>query len=69
MEKILKDYANNEFKEFIIRKPYQIQEFAQTAKPRYYYFHKSHGHNSNEYVHLKKIIEEQIKKGIIIRYT
>lgn len=53
----------------MITKPLLVKEFAWIDKVMYCRFHKSHNHNTNEYVHFKDTIDDLIKKGILTQYT
>lgn len=61
-ENILKDCDNINSKKVGIRNHYPIKESARTDKTWFCHLHKSHGHNMDEYVHLKDTIDELINK-------
>lgn len=47
-ERILMKCVNTEFKETKIRNSYMVKESFQTNSPKYFCFHKIHGHNMND---------------------
>lgn len=62
-EKISQDCANTEFKKGEIQPPYLIRETYLTDKSKYYCFHKSHDHITDDYTQMKDAIETLINKG------
>lgn len=48
---------------------YPVKESAHTSEWKYFYFHKSHDHNTKNCIHLKEVIEGLIKKGQLSQYT
>lgn len=40
-----------------------VIESSRIVKSKYFHFHKSCSHKTNECVHMKDVIEELIKKG------
>lgn len=67
-EKILKE-CKHWFKEDDIINPYPIKESSRTNKSKYFHFHKSHGHNTNNCIHLKDSIKELINKEWLTEHT
>lgn len=68
-KRILTECANAEFKEVGIGNPYLAREYSQIDILKYCCFHKIHGHNTNDYIQLKVVIETLIKKGRLFEYT
>ncbi|XP_058724210.1 uncharacterized protein LOC131595762 [Vicia villosa] len=68
-EKILSDCQNAEFKKSNIRPPKSNPTRPGTDKSKYCKYHKSHGHMTDECVHLKDAIETLIKEGHLAKYT
>lgn len=64
----MEECINIEFKEVGIRNLYLDKESTITDKRRFCHFHKSHGHNTDECLHLKDTLEELIKNGSLTRY-
>lgn len=56
-------YANTKFKEAGIKNPYLVREFEPTYKSKYYCFHKSHSHKTNDDILSKDAIQGIINKG------
>lgn len=54
---------NMEFKEVETMNSYLVRESSQKNKSKYCRFHKSHDHNTNDYIQLNDLIEGLIKKG------
>lgn len=40
-----------------------VKEHTQTDKSKYCHFHKSHNHNTNDFIQVKNMIEGLFKKG------
>ncbi|XP_058767421.1 uncharacterized protein LOC131641111 [Vicia villosa] len=68
-EKILAECKSTEFKKSNIRPPKSNPTRSGTDKSKYCKYHKSHGHLTEECVHLKDAIETLIKEGHLSRYT
>src|SRR3954468_9839273 len=68
-EKILNDCQNAEFKKSNIRPPKSNPTRPGTDKSKYCKYHKSHGHLTDQCIHLKDAIETLIKEGHLVRYT
>lgn len=52
-----------------IKNPYFVRECARTNKSKYYCFHKSHDHNTNDWIKLNDAIEVLIKMRRLSEYT
>lgn len=68
-ENISQDYANTEFRKGGIQPPYLIRETYLTGKSKYYCFHKSHDHITDEYTKLKDAIETLINRGWLAKHV
>ena len=68
-EKILTECANSEFKQANVRFPKQLPTRSNTDKTKYCRFHKSHGHNTDDCIHLKDAIEILIRDGHLKQFT
>ncbi|XP_058754185.1 uncharacterized protein LOC131627358 [Vicia villosa] len=68
-EKILAECKSTEFKNFTIRPPKSNPTRPGTDKSKYCKYHKSHGHLTDECIHLKDAIETLIKEGRLSKYT
>lgn len=42
---------------------YQVSESSQTDKSKYCHFHKSHDHNTNDFIQLKDVIEGMTREA------
>ncbi|XP_058784380.1 uncharacterized protein LOC131659170 [Vicia villosa] len=62
-EKILAECKSTDFKNSSIRQPKSNPARPGTDKSKYYKYHKSHGHLTEECIHLKDAIETLIKEG------
>lgn len=54
--------VNINFKEVGMINPCLVKELDKEDKTKFCYFHKSHGHNIDEFVYLNDLIDELIKK-------
>lgn len=61
-EKIYQECTNTEIQKVGIRPPHTVNESGRIDKSNYFHFHKRHGHNTNDYIQLKDMIEVLIKK-------
>ncbi|MCI12178.1 hypothetical protein A2U01_0033281, partial [Trifolium medium] len=68
-ETILQECANVEFAEVGVRPPREIRENPRTDTTKFYKFHCSAGHDTEDCIHLKDVIEDLIKIGKLSRYT
>ncbi|XP_058726232.1 uncharacterized protein LOC131597555 [Vicia villosa] len=68
-EKILAECKNNDFKNSNVRPPKSNPTRPGTDKSKYCKYHKSHGHLTDECIHLKDSIETLIKEGRLSKYT
>ncbi|XP_058734285.1 uncharacterized protein LOC131606015 [Vicia villosa] len=68
-ERILAECQNTDFKKSNIRPPKSNPARPGTDKSKYCKYHKSHGHLTEECIHLKDAIETLIKEGRLSRYT
>ncbi|XP_058760264.1 uncharacterized protein LOC131633581 [Vicia villosa] len=68
-EKILAECINAEFRNSNIRPPKPNPSRPGTDKSKYCKYHKSHGHLTDECIHLKDTIETLIKEGHLSKYT
>ncbi|XP_058766513.1 uncharacterized protein LOC131640126 [Vicia villosa] len=68
-EKILAECINAEFRNSNIRPPKPNPSRPGTDKSKYCKYHKSHGHLTDECIHLKDAIETLIKEGHLSKYT
>ncbi|XP_058763967.1 uncharacterized protein LOC131637394 [Vicia villosa] len=68
-EKILAECKSTEFKNSNIRPPKSNPTRPGTDKSKYCKYHKSHGHLTEECIHLKDAIETLIKEGHLSKYT
>lgn len=58
----LQECANTDLKEFWIRNTYSVKESVRIDKTILCHFHKSHGNNPNECIHLKDENKDLIKR-------
>ncbi|XP_058759563.1 uncharacterized protein LOC131632862 [Vicia villosa] len=68
-EKILAECKSTKFKNSCIRPPKSNPARTGTDKSKYCKYHKSHGHLTEECIHLKDAIETLIKEGRLSKYT
>ncbi|XP_058741460.1 uncharacterized protein LOC131613841 [Vicia villosa] len=68
-ERILAERQNTDFKKSNIRPLKSNPARPGTDKSKYCKYHKSHGHLTEECIHLKDAIETLIKEGRLSRYT
>ncbi|XP_058757460.1 uncharacterized protein LOC131630724 [Vicia villosa] len=68
-EKILAECKSTDFKNSSIRPPKSNPTRPGTDKSKYCKYHKSHGHLTEECIHLKDAIETLIKEGRLSKYT
>ncbi|GAU41591.1 hypothetical protein TSUD_272000 [Trifolium subterraneum] len=68
-DKILSEISNAEFKSAGIRFPKQLPAKPYVDKKKFYRFHKSYGHVTDDCVHLKDAIEILIQKGYARQYV
>ncbi|XP_058776612.1 uncharacterized protein LOC131650929 [Vicia villosa] len=68
-EKILAECKSTDFKKSNIRPPKSNPTRLGTDKSKYCKYHKSHGHLTEECIHLKDAIETLIKEGRLSKYT
>ncbi|XP_058749147.1 uncharacterized protein LOC131622115 [Vicia villosa] len=68
-EKILAECKNTEFKNSNIKPPKSNPTRLGTDKSKYCKYHKSHGHLTDECIHLKDAIETLMKEGHLSKYT
>ncbi|XP_058745927.1 uncharacterized protein LOC131618783 [Vicia villosa] len=68
-EKILAECKSTDFKNSSIRPPKSNPARPGTDKSKYCKYHKSHGHLTEECIHLKDAIETLIKEGRLSKYT
>ncbi|GAU41589.1 hypothetical protein TSUD_271980 [Trifolium subterraneum] len=66
---ILSEISNAEFKSAGIRFPKQLPAKPNVDKKKFYRFHKSYGHVTDDCVHLKDAIEILIQKGYARQYN
>lgn len=67
-ENILHEYANTDFNEAVIINNHSVKESARIDNTRSCHFHKSHGHNADEGLHLKDASDELIKMVMLTQY-
>ncbi|KAI5401044.1 hypothetical protein KIW84_065763 [Lathyrus oleraceus] len=68
-ERILAECINSEFKQGRVRFPKPSAPKPHTDKSKYCRFHRSHGHVTEDCVHLKDAIEILIQEGHLKQYT
>src|SRR3954471_3848572 len=68
-ERILADCQNTDFKKSNIRPPKSNPARPGTDRSKYCKYHRSHGHLTEECIHLKDAIETLIKEGRLSKYT
>ncbi|XP_058752427.1 uncharacterized protein LOC131625598 [Vicia villosa] len=68
-ECILTKCANAEFQTGRARFPKQLPAQPNVDKLKYCRFHKGHGHNTEDYIHLKDAIEILIREGNLKQYA
>ncbi|XP_058741598.1 uncharacterized protein LOC131613981 [Vicia villosa] len=68
-ERILTECKNTEFKNSNVRPPKPNPTRPGTDKSKYCKYHMSHGHLTDECIHLKDAIETLIKEGHLSKYT
>ncbi|XP_058723609.1 uncharacterized protein LOC131595302 [Vicia villosa] len=68
-ERILTECKNTEFKNSNVRPPKPNPTRPGTDKSKYCKYHKSHGHLTDECIHLKDAIDTLIKEGRLSKYT
>ncbi|XP_058776185.1 uncharacterized protein LOC131650496 [Vicia villosa] len=68
-EKILAECKSTDFKKSNIRPPKSNQTRSGADKSKYCKYHKSHGHLTEDCIHLKDAIETLIKEGRLSKYT
>ncbi|GAU51366.1 hypothetical protein TSUD_134070 [Trifolium subterraneum] len=68
-DRILSEISNAEFKSAGIRFPKQLPAKPNVDKKKFCRFHKSHGHVTEDCVHLKDAIEILIQKGYARQYV
>ncbi|XP_058733521.1 uncharacterized protein LOC131605145 [Vicia villosa] len=68
-ERILLECQNTEFKKSNVKPPRPNPTRPGTDKSKYCKYHKSHGHLTDECIHLKYAIETLIKEGRLSKYT
>ncbi|XP_058759897.1 uncharacterized protein LOC131633202 [Vicia villosa] len=68
-ERILSECKSTEFKNSNVKPPRPNPTRPGTDKSKYCKYHKSHGHLSDECIHLKDAIETLIKEGRLSKYT
>lgn len=60
---LLQGCVSIRFKEVAVKNPYLVKQSTRTNKCKYYCFHKSHDHITNDCIHLNDAIEKLINKG------
>ncbi|XP_058780878.1 uncharacterized protein LOC131654974 [Vicia villosa] len=68
-ERILNECANAEFQTGKVRFPKTMQARPNVDKSKFYRFHKGHGHNTEDCIHLKDAIEILIREGHLKQYA
>ncbi|XP_058760032.1 uncharacterized protein LOC131633330 [Vicia villosa] len=68
-ERILAECKSTEFKNSNVRPPKPNTTRLGTDMSKYCKYHKSHGHLTDECIHLKDAIETLIKEGRLSKYT
>ena len=67
-ERILSECANSELKQVGVGFPRKTSSKPGTDKRKYCRFHKSHNHDTEDFIHLKDAIEILIKDGHVKQY-
>ena len=67
-ERILAECSNAEFKDDGVKRSRPIPTKLGSDRTKYYQYHQSHGHLTEDRVHLKDSIETLIKEGRLRQY-
>ncbi|XP_058759870.1 uncharacterized protein LOC131633170 [Vicia villosa] len=68
-ERILNECVNAEFQTGKVRFPKSMPARPNVDKSKFCHFHKGHGHNTEDCIHLKDAIEILIREGHLKQYT